>query len=209
MSPDWEPLWRTVLSPEWESARRHRLVNWPMVVRQAREELRTAASSIPILTGVMFEREVLFPEGGGYRIVWDVHEAQKLIRQLSLPQEIWRADFLRDFAAEGSGEGSGHFETPGPVIWSRYPLMDPPGVIIDGNHRVKGAPDRALITGYELPRHAMLASMATDAHRLFYEWHWSIANWGWAERQTAGSPDVPIPAALRDRPEQRSGRHVH
>jgi hypothetical protein len=87
MSPDWEPLWRMLLAPEWESAWRRRLVNWRMVVRQARKELRTAASSIPILTGVMFEREILFPKGGGYRILWDVNQAQKSIRDLGLPQE--------------------------------------------------------------------------------------------------------------------------
>lgn len=200
---NWEPMFRLLETGDVFQAigyaRQRSLVHWPSVVQEWRQELPELVADIPVRVGQFFQRQIELLGGAAYSMVWDVSRAQELIRIHRIRESTWLAAELQPFAVPASQQESPHAQWPGPVIWTWYPPIQS-GIILDGNHRVRLAPVDAKILGYELPLKVMLDALASEAHRRFYQWHWMLAHWLWAETQARPVRlGVPIPPRFRAR----------
>ena len=198
---NWEPFFQVLENDRIVDPiglrRQHKLVNWQAMASAWRVELPQLAAGLHLQSGHFHVRHIHLPGGGRYVIAWDVTKAQSLIRDERIVPRRWRAADLKLYVAtEAEGE-SPHLSMPGPIIWTGYPT-EPPGVLIDGNHRVREAPADSWVEAYEIPTALMPKTLANNVYRRFYEWHSQISSWLWAEIQTQRVvPDLSIPDRFR------------
>ena len=202
LDANWEPLFRSLEQEavyEMVGRRRYRrLVDWSAVVSAWRQTLADRVIVVGGLVAPMFETRIeQLPAGASYPMAWDIQRAN----ELALARDLRQRPLSVLSLAPGIRTGSVRTPFAGPILVAEYLPLDPPWIILDGNHRVAEALGKGLpeVAGLVLPEELMLAALMGSFFVQFYRWHMAVSSWLHAEVHEDGMPDVDIPPEWRHR----------